>query len=459
MEIIDELIYLLGADRVVLGEDLKSRYVHIWQMEESLLAKAVLLPIDTTEVSEIMKIAFRYEQIVVVHGGLTNLVSSTNTQPDDLVISMEKMNHIQEVDPESRAMTVQAGTILENIHLAAQESSLLFPLSYGAKGSAQIGGAISTNAGGLRVLKYGMTRSLVLGLEIVLANGTILSSLKKIIKDNSGYDLKQLFIGSEGTLGIVTRAILKLEEAPISRVSALVGMDNYTQVIQLLKYLDAGMAGTLSGFELIFQETYAGMTNPSNGYAKPLVGDWKFLVLIEGLGGDQKKNHERLEGLLSQAMEQEMISDGVMAHSESDLEWFWKIREDVHVIIRPEPFVQLFDVSVPIGAIGAYAESVISKLQKLTSVTNVYTFGHVADGNMHFIVGKMDDGVDLKKQINDIVYLPLKELAGSVSAEHGIGLDKKEYLSLSKSQAEIELMKKIKLTLDPKNLLNRGKIF
>jgi FAD/FMN-containing dehydrogenases len=225
--IINELKEKIGAEKVLTGESVKERYFHVWQMDESLNAKAVLLPKTTQEVSDILKICHAHKQSVVVHGGLTNLVGSTETEGNEIVISTEKMNAIEEVDEQSRTMTVQAGVILEAVQNAAKEKELLFPLNFGAKGSAQMGGVISTNAGGLRVFRYGMTRNLVLGLEAVLADGTIISSIKKIIKDNSAYDLKQLFIGSEGTLGIITKAVLKLVEAPKSRNSAFVGFNDY----------------------------------------------------------------------------------------------------------------------------------------------------------------------------------------------------------------------------------------
>ena len=257
---IQALIELLGEERVLTGAALDSRYVHIWKMNDGLSAKALVIPNNTEEVSQIMKLADAHQQKVIVYGGLTNLVGSTETEGDEIVISMEKMNAIEEIDTESRTMTVQAGVILQNVQEMADRNDLLFPLNFGAKGSAQMGGIISTNAGGLRVFRFGMTRTLVLGLEVVLADGSVISSLKKIIKDNSAYDLKQIFIGSEGTLGIITRAVLKLVEKPLSRVSAFVGINEYKQVVSLYKYLDKGLAGKLSAYELMWPETYKACT-------------------------------------------------------------------------------------------------------------------------------------------------------------------------------------------------------
>lgn len=449
-----------GVELPILeGKDLDSRYIHIWKMGDRLNAKAVCLPKNTEEVAHILKTCNKVGQKIVIHGGLTNLVGSTENHPDDIIVSLEKMNNIEEVDPSSRTMTVQSGVILENVQSAAKENDLFFPLNFGAKGSAQIGGIISNNAGGLRVLRFGMTRALVLGLEVVLPDGTIINSLKKIIKDNSAYDLKQLFVGAEGTLGIVTRAVLKLVEQPRSRVSAMVSLSEYNQVVNLLKFMDGGLAGTLSGFELIWGDTYQMMTSPPATQKPPLPYGQKYYVLIEALGSDQDKDQERLENLLTTAFENEMIVDGTLANTVSDLEWFWTIREDVHVLKSQCNNDHHFDISIPIREIGHTIDSITDQLNQIDGVEKICTFGHVADGNIHYIIGKEDAGDELRKKINNAVYGPLKKLGGSVSAEHGIGVHKKDYLSLCRSDEEIELMKKIKMAIDPNNILNPQNIF
>jgi len=240
--LIDSFVQILGSQNVLIKDDLKSKYVHIWKMNDGLDALAYLTPHTTREISEICKLCSECDQPIIVYGGLTNLVGSTETRGDEVIISMEKMNAIKEVDTINRTITVQAGVILENAQIKAKDNDLLLPLNFGAKGSAQIGGIISTNAGGLRVLRYGMTRNLVLGLEAVKMDGTIISSMKKITKDNSAYDIKQLFIGSEGTLGIITKAILKLTELPKSRNSAFLAFNSFEKVCDFLKYIDKGLA-------------------------------------------------------------------------------------------------------------------------------------------------------------------------------------------------------------------------
>jgi len=461
MEVLPEEKFesILGEDRVLTGNKLSDRYDHIWKMEEGTQAQAILLPKTTEEISQILKICNENKLPVLVHGGLTNLVGSTETQPNEIVISMEKMNGIIELDEGSRTVTVEAGVILEDIHKATEDKGLLFPLNFGAKGSAQIGGIISTNAGGLRVLRYGMTRQLIMGLEVVLADGTILSNLKKILKDNSGYDLKQLFIGAEGTLGVITKAVLRLQELPSSRCSALVGFNDYSKVIKFLKLADRELAGTLSGYELIWKDTYKILTSPPSLLKPPMAYDYNFYVLFESMGSNQESDQLKMQTLLEQAIENELLEDAMLAGSESDMNWFWNIREDVGIINAQFPYTQHYDVSIPIPSIDGYVNNVISQLTEKLNISDAYPFGHVADGNIHFIVGKPDDSPELKKAIDDIIYKPLQALNGSVSAEHGMGLHKKSRLHISKSEAEISVMKSMKKTLDPNNILGAGRIF
>ena len=439
-KLIAEIAHNIGPDKVLTGSKVKDRYCHIWEMVKPLPAKAVFFP------------------PIVVHGGLTNLVGSTETSQNEVVIAMERMNRIEELDTSSRTLTVQTGVILENIHHAVEKKDLMFPMTFGAKGSAQIGGVISTNAGGLRVFRYGMTRNLILGLETVLADGTVISSMKKIIKDNSGYDLKQLFIGSEGTLGVVTRAVLRLQQKPKSRNSAFTATQDFEKVVSFLKLMDAGLAGILSGYELIWEANYRAMTAPSTNIPKPLSDGYKYYILLETLGSDYAKDQKRLEELLEEALTEGLIEDAALAQSAQHLEHFWKIREDVDVLVEQCNFAQNFDVSLPIVEIGNYVYNVFKEFEKTPEIENYFAHGHAADGNIHFLVGKRNPSEALTQKVNDIVYSPLKALGGSVSAEHGIGMHKKQYLLLCRSDEEIRLMRSLKAALDPMGILNRGKI-
>ncbi len=448
----------LATTQIIAGDALKTRYHHIWHMDQPLKARCVLMPISTEEVSAILKICYHHNLPVVVHGGLTNLVGGTETQGDEVVISTERLNVIEEIDEASRTITVGAGVILEHIHEATKAKNLLFPLTFGAKGSAQIGGIIATNAGGLRVLKYGMTRQLVLGLEVVLADGTVINAMKKIIKDNSGYDVKQLFIGAEGTLGVITKAILKLEEAPSSRNAAYVAFNDYDHVVAFLKYMDGHLAGKLSAFELIWKNSYEQMTSTSDAVRPPLPYAYAYYVLIESLGSNIQQDQQDFQNLLEQALEQNMILDAVIAQSPSDVDWFFRIREDVNNLVDFMKHDQHFDISLPVPLIGDYIAARYNSLAQIAGVEQIYAFGHVADGNIHFMIGKSTLSMDLKKQIDHCIYDGLQEIGGSVSAEHGIGLHKKAYLNISRTDAEIAVMHLLKNKLDPKGILNPGKI-
>lgn len=453
--VLKDLESCLDKDVVLTGEGLIGRYAHIWHTTVQLEAKALLLPRSTAEVSAICRICDAHGQPIVVHGGLTGLVGGTVSRPSDIVISLERMNGIEDIDPFCRSMTVQAGCILESIHQAADAHDLFFPLNFGAKGSAQIGGCISTNAGGLRVKRFGMTRNLILGLEVVLADGTIINGLKKIIKDNSGYNLNHLFIGSEGTLGIVTRATLRLEEKLYNRNSVFVGLADFEDVVRLLRFCDSKFSGLLSAFEILWANTFEAL---SSRRKSPFRKKHNYYVLLEVLDNHAPAFQNSIYDIFTAAFEQNLIQDAVFADSAQDQELFWGIREDIEALNALAAYQQHFDVSVPIDQMAEYAERVTQQLSQVEGVEHSFCFGHVADGNLHFIVGKNTPDASVKAMVNEILYKPLQEMQGSVSAEHGIGLEKKEWLGHCKSEGEIELMKKIKDAFDPKHLFNPGKI-
>ena len=455
---VDTLKKIVGEDSVLSDGKEKSRFDHIWKTDIPTNAIAVVFPKDTDELSSIMKVCFENNQKILVQGGLTNLVGSTKTFKDEIIVSLDRMNKIEEIDEKSRTITLQSGVIVEDAINAVNEKDLLLPLNFGAKGSAQIGGVVSTNAGGLRVIKYGMTRGLVLGLEAVLSNGEIISSMKKVIKDNSGYDLKQIFIGSEGTLGIVTKVILKLEEKPESRCSALVALNSYDNVVNLLKFIEKGLSGTLTGFELMWNDTYKTMRDSSENFSPLLPSTHPFYVFIESLGSNLNSDFDKLSELISEAAEQNLIENAILAQNEREQKIIWDMREDVSVLAKKSKFDQHFDISLPIPVIDKEIQIATKKLKKLPFIEHVFTFGHVADGNIHFIIGKNDNSIKNAEKVNQIIYSNLKENGGSVSAEHGIGLDKKKYLYTSRSTEEINLMKTLKKILDPKNILNPGRV-
>jgi FAD/FMN-containing dehydrogenase len=456
--IINLFIEVLDDSSVLIGESLKSRFYHIWKTDIQLESLCLLLPRTTDEVSSIVKICNDNNQEIIVHGGLTNLVGSTISSKTQVVISLEKMNRVIEVDESAKTITCESGVIIEDIINTVKDKNLLLPLNFGARGSAQIGGAVSTNAGGLRVFKYGMTRNLVMGIEAVLPDGTVISSLKKLMKDNSGYDLKQLFIGSEGTLGIVTKVVLRLYRLPKTRYTSLAVSNNYQDVLNLLKIMEDKISSNLTGYELLWNDTYKQMVSDKTLYNKYLPDNYKYYVFIEYMGGDFENDYNLFESIILDCINKGVIDDAVIGKDDKEQVNIWGIREDVAVLADERKFDQQFDISIPVPLIGEIIDKISKELKDCEGVKTIFPFGHVADGNIHFIIGKDSDDNDLKSQINDIIYNNTQQVNGSISAEHGIGLDKKKYLIKSRSEDEIELMRLLKKSIDPKNILNPGRV-
>ena len=448
----------LDNSSIIHGDDLKSRFFHIWKTDVSLESICLLLPRSTKDVSSILKICNDNDQEVVIHGGLTNLVGSTKSNKTQVVISLEKMNNIIEVDATAKTITCESGVILEDLINASKDKELLLPLNFGARGSAQIGGAISTNAGGLRVFKYGMTRNLVMGIEVVLPDGTIISSLKKLMKDNSGYDLKQFFIGSEGTLGVVTKVVLRLYPLPKTRYTSLAVTNSYQKVLDFLKILENKISNNLTGYELLWNSTYKQMVSEKTIYNKYLSDNFNYYLFVEYMGTDFENDYKKFEQAILECIENRIIDDAVIGKDEKDQVNIWGIREDVAVLADERKFDQQFDISIPVPLIGEVVDKISNELRECDGVKTIFPFGHVADGNIHFIVGKDSSSEELKLKINDIIYNNTESVEGSISAEHGIGLDKKKYLIKSRSEDEINLMRLIKKSIDPKNILNPGRV-
>jgi FAD/FMN-containing dehydrogenase len=372
-------------------------------------------------------------------------------------LSLESMNAIERVDVTGRSLRAQAGVQLGRVQREAEEHGMVFPLDLGARDSATVGGNISTNAGGLRVLRYGMMRNLVLGIEAVLADGTVLTSLNRMLKNNAGYDLKQLFIGSEGTLGVVTRAELRLVSRTRSQETLLAALPSFDAMVELLGRLDAGLGGQLAAFEALWGNYYDYNTAPPAQNAAPLPRGAPFYVIAESLGGDPEADRARLEVVLGEALEAGIVGDVTIANSENERRAIWAIREDVWQVKNIGPLLT-FDVSLPIENMKAYAGEVCNAVEGFAGSNRIFVFGHMADGNLHIVVAAGDDPAT-RARVEDIVYRPLAAIGGSVSAEHGIGLEKRAYLPLSRTAAEISTMRLLKQALDPRGILNPGKVF
>ena len=455
--LIEQIRSILGDQAVLTGTDVSNRS-DSWPPTGGCQAMAIVRPASTAEVSEVLRLCHAAGQTVVTHGGLTGLVGGAKTGPADIVLSLERMNRMEPVDTVNRTVVVDAGVPLQKVQEAAEAADLLFPLDLGARGSATIGGNISTNAGGNSVIRYGMTREQVLGVEAVLADGTAISSMKDVIKNNTGYDLKQLFIGSEGTLGVVTRAVLRLRPLPRSRNTALVALDSFDKVAQFLRAMDAALGGTLSAFEVLWNDFYHLIVGDGKRHVLPLGTEHPFYVLLESTGGSEDSDRERFESALEEAFERELLADAVIAQSKQQRSDLWAIRDDVEAMARKLHPPLTFDISLSIPLLDEYVHEVRSALTSLWPAARMVTFGHLGDGNIHLVLTVGSHEPRDVHRVEKIVYEALGRHGGVISAEHGIGLEKRAFLGHSRSPQEIALMKTLKKALDPKNILNPGKI-
>ncbi|HVW06552.1 MAG TPA: FAD-binding oxidoreductase [Vicinamibacterales bacterium] len=456
--VVDALSRALGPGDVTPAEQIDDRYLRDWVMALSSGAPAALVrPRTTEDVSTVLRLCHERNIVVVPQGGRTGLVGGATPVDGAVIISLERMTGIEELDPAGSTMTVRAGTPLQTVQEAAQQAGLFFPLDLGARGSCHIGGTVATNAGGNRVIRYGMTRDLVLGLEVVLADGTIVTSLNTLIKNNAGLDIRQIFIGSEGTLGIITRVVLRLYPAPRSTCTAMVAAPDYDRVVALLRHAQAALGGTLSAFEMMWPDFYTLMTTQVPGMPQPLPLGSPAYVLIEALGSEPEPDLARFERMLETAAEADLLTDAVVAQSPADARAFWTVRDGSGDFPRIGWPGKSFDIGIPTARIGAFVEACKADLQARWSTAETAFFGHIGDSNLHLHV-KVRDGEQPQEEIEEVVYGTVRAWSGTVSAEHGIGVIKRRYLGHSRSPQEIAVMRAIKHALDPKGLLNPGKV-
>ncbi|MFD1880504.1 FAD-binding oxidoreductase [Paracoccus pacificus] len=406
---------------------------------------ALLRPATVAEVSAALAICHRHRQPVVPQGGMTGLAGGANPGPGQIALSLSRLSGVEEIDPDVPAMLVCAGTVLETAQKAAEAAGFLLPIDLGARGSAQIGGLIATNAGGLRVIRHGTTRDNLLGVEAVLADGTVLSHLNRSVKDNTGYDLRHLIAGSEGTLAVITRAVLRLRPQGPPPATALVALDGYPQVLALLRL--AGARLTVSAFEAMWRDYFALNQQLANvtAFADPPA----FAVIVETESGDAA-----LGAFLEEAFEAGLITDALPAQSLADARRFWDIREG-HAMDRALPHLLNLDVALPVGRLDAFAAACRARLLARYPDAHLSFFGHIGDGNLHIAV---DAGSDAAHEVDRIAYGIVRDMGGSISAEHGIGLLKRDWLDHSRSPAELATMRAIKAALDPAGILNPGKV-
>lgn len=450
---------IVGPIGLLTGEDANSRPGD-WLGQSKCQAKAIVRPASTEELSQIMRLCHQANQSVVAAGGLTGLVHGADAGADELLISLERMTTVEAVDPIGRTLIVQAGAPLQKVQEAARESGLMFAVDFGARSSATIGGIIATNAGGNQVLRYGMMREQVLGIEAVLADGTIVSSMNTLLKNNTGYDLKQLFIGSEGTLGLVTRAVLRLLPQPKSENTALVAVESFDALTGFFRHLGEHFGGALTAFEVMWKEYYQLIAVDSGRHLPPLEPGAAFYIVVQSNGNDAEHDGEKFVSVLAGASESGLISDAAIAASKAQRDAIWNIREDIAGLTQALMPGAAFDVSLPIGKMNTYVEGLRRAIKRKWGDAAAHVvFGHLGDGNLHILVAPQPWSDEARHEVERLVYEPLASIGGSVSAEHGIGLEKRSWLHLSRSPEEIALMRTLKTALDPKGILNPGKIF
>jgi len=456
-----ELTALLG-DEVVKAPDADAlaRHTRDYGVQGSVDVGvlALVYPRTTAEVSALLRYCHEHRVAVQPQGGMTGLSGGGVPAGPCVILAMERMRVIRELDTAAATITVEAGVVLERIQQAAAAADFFFPLDLGARGSCQIGGNLSTNAGGNRVLRFGMARELTLGVEAVLADGTVIDALGKVTKNNTGYDLRQLFIGSEGTLGVITAAVLRLFPRARSLCTGMFALDSYADVLTLLNRVRTSFGPQLTAFEVMWPAFYL-LGTTRLGRRPPVALAEGIGVLVETMGFDTVSDPERFEQVLGAALQDGLIVDAAIAQSERETSELWAVRDSPAEWRQAGHWPQLsFDVSVPTGEIGKLVAEIDTALSRHWRDLQVLYFGHVADGNLHVSVNMAADPAP-QHEIEAVVYEVVAQRRGSISAEHGIGSLKVPFLELSRSAAEVALMRAIKKTLDPRNILNPGKIF
>ena len=464
--LIDTLRHLVGAPHVLTEGDL-SAYEMDWRKRIQGKALCVVRPGSTEQVAAVVKACATAGVSIVPQGGNTGLV--VGSIPDDsgrqVLLSLQRMNAVRAVDGENLTITVESGCVLQNLQQAAEQAGYLFPLSLGSEGSCTIGGNLSTNAGGTQVVRYGNTRELCLGLEVVTAQGDIMQGLTGLRKDNTGYDLRDLFIGSEGTLGIITAATLKLFPLPAASLTAWAAVPSMRDAVKLLGLAHQHLGAGLTGFEVMGQFALSLVDKHYPQLRVPLFKETPWCVLLENADSESEEHaRTRFEALMETAFEQGCVTDTVVAESLSQARNLWHIRESITLAQAEEGLNIKHDISLPVSAIPAFVEATDAELTREIPGVRLVDFGHLGDGNLHYNV-QAPEGGDTKvfletqeERVNHIVYQNVRRFNGSISAEHGVGSMKVDSLPDYKDPTALALMATLKRALDPHNTLNPGRV-
>ena len=458
---------ILDQKYILVEEIDKAPYLTDWRKRFTGKAQAVLLPGSSDEVAQIVKLCASNNIPIVPQGGHTGFCggATPDGSGNQIIMNFKRMNQIREIDIANQTITLEAGCILQAVQEKAASNGFLFPLSLGAEGSCMIGGNLATNAGGTNVLRYGNARDLCLGLEVVTASGEIWDGMKGLRKDNTGYDLRDLFIGSEGTLGIITAAVMKLYPLPISQWTTLVAVENIVSTIALLNLFQKRATSLLTGFEMMTKESLDLNEKHFPQMANPLQGKPPYTVLIE-LSDYESEAHVRqlLESILEEAFESDLISDAVIASNLSQANAFWQMREHITLAQAEEGANLKHDITIPLSSLDSFISETDKLMRTKFPGVRIINFGHLGDGNLHYNIAP-PLGMDPKifnetheKPIHELVYGQVERCKGSISAEHGVGQLKLEGLRAHKGDVAHDLMKTLKRALDPQNILNPNKV-
>jgi FAD/FMN-containing dehydrogenase len=465
-EFLEQCRTVVGEQNVLTSESDMAGYVTEWRRRLAGRALAVVRPASTDEVAAIVQLCNTHRVPVVPQGGNTGLV--LGSVPDDsgtaIVLSLNRMNKVRAVDQINNTITVEAGCILAQVQAVAVECNRLFPLSLAAEGSCTIGGNLSTNAGGTAVLRYGNARDLCLGLEVVTPQGEIWNGLRGLRKDNTGYDLRDLYIGAEGTLGVITAAVMKLFPQPKARLTALAAMQSPAAALTLLSMAQSACGSALTGFELMSRFCLELVARHFPQLPMPFADPYPQYVLLE-LSDSESEEHAMamFEALITRALEEDVIQDAVVASSLAQSKSLWNLREHIPMAQMEEGLNIKHDISVPISRIGDFIEQTDRLLQKHYPGTRPVNFGHLGDGNLHYnlspaVAASDRDFLENVHDVNQLVHDSVHKFGGSISAEHGLGAQKREEIRQYKSPVEMKLMESIKQALDPLNIMNPGKV-
>lgn len=460
---LDELAAIVGETQVLTEARETAAYFTDWRRQYRADAECVARPGSTDEVAAVIRLCARKGVAIVPQGGNTGLCGGSvpTGKRREIVLSLARMNRIRALDTLDDTVTAEAGCVLAQIQQAAESAGRQFPVSLAAEGSCQIGGILSTNAGGVNVLRYGNAREQVLGLEVVLADGSVWDGLRSLRKDNTGYDLKQLFLGAEGTLGVITAAVLKLRPRPSASATAWIALDSPAAAVNCLAQLRARLGERISAFELVSRCSLEAVLAHAPGLSDPLgaAHPWYVLAELED-SGDFAEIHARLEAALADSAERNELRDAAIASSQAQAAALWRIRE----LIPEAQFANVkHDVGVSVSRIPALIEQAEAALGSRFPGVRSYVFGHVGDGNLHYNVGMADAAATAalmgrREEVNRVMYDIVIALGGTISAEHGIGQLKRAELARCKSPLELELMRTLKRALDPQDRMNPGKV-